>query len=84
MQEGAPSFAEREVELAAGCRLVLFSDGLTEATSPAEEEYGTERIRQHFEADSATVETLLDAVRGFASGLPVSDDQTVVVIRATA
>lgn len=35
------SFAEREVELAAGCRLVFFSDGLSEATSPAEEEYGT-------------------------------------------
>jgi len=76
------SFAEREVELAAGCRLVLFSDGLTEATSPADEEYGTERIRQHVETESATVESLLDDVHGFVAGSPASDDQTVVMIRA--
>jgi sigma-B regulation protein RsbU (phosphoserine phosphatase) len=76
-------FAEREVELPAGSRLVLFSDGLSEATSPAEEEYGTARIRQHFGSESATVESLLEDVRGFVSGLPASDDQTVVMIRAT-
>lgn len=81
MRDG--SFSEREVELRPGSRLLLYSDGLSEATSPAEEEYGTERIRRHFDADSATVETLLDDVRGFASSLPVSDDQTVVMIRST-
>jgi hypothetical protein len=47
-------------------------------------EYGTARIQKHFDAESATVETLLDDVRGFALGLPASDDQTVVIIRATA
>jgi len=75
-------FAEREVQLPAGSRLVLYSDGLSEATSPAEEEYGTARIRQHFDAESATVESLLDDVRGFVSGSPASDDLTVVMIRA--
>jgi sigma-B regulation protein RsbU (phosphoserine phosphatase) len=82
MRDGA--FAEREVLLPAGSRLVLYSDGLSEATGPAEEEYGTARIQKHFDAESATVETLLDDVRGFALGLPASDDQTVVIIRATA
>jgi len=69
--------------LPAGSRIVLYSDGLSEATSPAEEEYGTARIRQHFDAESATVESLLDDVRGFVSGSPASDDLTVVMIRAT-
>jgi sigma-B regulation protein RsbU (phosphoserine phosphatase) len=81
MQDGP--FAERALELPPGSRLVLYSDGISEATDPSEEEYGTERIRQHFEGESATVETLLEDVRGFHSGLPASDDQTVVVIRAT-
>src|SRR5262249_45386745 len=77
------SFAEREVELPEGSRLVLYSDGLTEATSPTEEEYGTDRIRQHFDRESATVESLLEDVRGFVSGAPPSDDRTVVLIRGT-
>jgi len=75
-------FAERAVELPEGSRLVLYSDGLSEARSSKEEEYGTDRIRQHFDGQSATVESLLDDVRGFASGAPQSDDQTVVLIRA--
>jgi sigma-B regulation protein RsbU (phosphoserine phosphatase) len=77
------SFAEREVELPPGSRLVLYSDGLPEATSGAEEEYGTDRIRRHLDAPGATVESLLDDVRTFVSGAPPSDDQTVVLIRAT-
>ena len=80
---GDSSFTEREVELSAGSSLVLYSDGLSEATSPAEEEYGTDRIRQHFDDESATVDSLLDEVRGFVSGRSASDDQTVVMIRAS-
>ncbi|HKF41813.1 MAG TPA: GAF domain-containing SpoIIE family protein phosphatase [Thermoanaerobaculia bacterium] len=76
-------FAEREVELPAGSRLLFYSDGLPEAMSPAEEEYGTERIRRHFDSESATVESLLEDVRGFVSGAPAADDLTAVLIRAT-
>jgi hypothetical protein len=38
---------------------------------------------QPLDAESAIAESLLEDVRGFASGLPASDDQTVVMIRAT-
>jgi sigma-B regulation protein RsbU (phosphoserine phosphatase) len=76
-------FAEREVELPAGSRLLFYSDGLPEATSPTEEEYGTERIRRHFGSESATVESLLEDVRSFVSGAPAADDLTAVLIRAT-
>lgn len=81
MREG--TYAEREVEMPAGSRLVLYSDGLSEATNPAEEEYGPARIRQHFGGTSATVASLLDDVHGFVSPAPASDDLTVVMIRAT-
>ena len=81
MREG--TYAEREVEMPAGSRIVLYSDGLSEATNPAEEEYGAARIRQHFGGTSATVASLLDDVHGFVSPAPASDDLTVVMIRTT-
>jgi sigma-B regulation protein RsbU (phosphoserine phosphatase) len=77
------TFAEREVQLPAGSRLVLYSDGLSEATNFTDEEYGTARIRRHFDSASATVDSLLDDVRCFVSGSPASDDLTVVMIHAT-
>lgn len=77
------TFAEREVQLPAGTRLVLYSDGLSEATNSADEEYGTARIRRYFHSPSATVDSLLDDVRCFVSGSPAFDDMTVVMIRAT-
>ena len=77
------TFPEREVELVQGSRLVLYTDGLSEATSTTGEEYGTARIRLHCASESATLETLLEDVRAFVIGSPASDDQTVVMIRAT-
>src|SRR5262249_37355788 len=77
------SFPERAIELVQGCRVVLYSDGLSEATSPTGEEYGTARIQLHCVTESATLETLLEDARCFVSGAPASDDQTVVMIRAT-
>jgi len=76
------SFAEREVHLSSESRLVLYSDGVSEATSPLGEEYGMARIGRHFEETTATVETLLGNVHDFVAGLPAADDQTVVILRA--
>lgn len=81
IRDGA--FAEREVQMPAGSRLVLYSDGLSEATNPSGEEYGTARMRHHLDSASATVDSLLLDVRGFLSDSPASDDLTVVMIRAT-
>ena len=76
------SYAEREVQMPAGSRLVIYSDGLSEAKSAAGEEYGTARIQRHFEEESATVESLLDEVRGFSTNAPAADDLTVAMLRA--
>ena len=37
---GASEFSEVEVKLPLGSRLVFYSDGITEAGNPADEEYG--------------------------------------------
>jgi sigma-B regulation protein RsbU (phosphoserine phosphatase) len=44
-------FSEVEVKLPIGSRLVFYSDGITEAENPADEEYGSVRLQEHFFAN---------------------------------
>jgi sigma-B regulation protein RsbU (phosphoserine phosphatase) len=76
---------EREVTLNSGDRLVLYSDGLTEAGIESEAEFGEERLVRLLQAtpnDSAqrTVERVLDGVFHFAR--QQADDITVIAVRA--
>jgi sigma-B regulation protein RsbU (phosphoserine phosphatase) len=75
-------FSEHEIDMPAGSRLFLYSDGVTEAVNPSLEEYGLDRIVEHVTNHSATVKSLLDDVDKFSSGHPKSDDVTVVMISA--
>ena len=75
-------FSEHEIAMAAGSRVFLYSDGVTEATNPSREEYGPERILKHATEQTAGVQSLLDDVRKFTAGYPESDDITVVMIAA--
>jgi phosphoserine phosphatase RsbU/P len=75
-------FSEHEIEMVAGSRVFLYSDGVTEAINSSLEEYGPERILKHVTNQIATVQTLLSDVDKFTSGYPESDDITVVMIAA--
>jgi phosphoserine phosphatase RsbU/P len=75
-------FSERAVNMTAGSRLFLFSDGLTEAVNSALEEYGTARVREQLLNPSSSVESLLEDVKQFTAGHPASDDMTVVMMAA--
>jgi phosphoserine phosphatase RsbU/P len=82
--EGTP-FAEGRAHLEAGTTLLLYTDGVTEAFNPADEEYGELRLAQHLMgANGAEVEVLLkrlfDSVHQFADGAPQSDDITCLAI----
>ena len=77
-------FSEHEIEMPAGSRVFLYSDGVTEAINSALEEYGPERILQHVTGQTASVQSLLDDVDKFIAGHPESDDITVVMIAAAA
>jgi sigma-B regulation protein RsbU (phosphoserine phosphatase) len=76
----------RELALEPGDLLCIYSDGITEAESMAEEEFGNERLidvlRRHRDAPLAEV---LDAIRSevgaFSEGHPQGDDQTLVLLR---
>ncbi len=81
------SFDEGVVTLAPGDTLLLFTDGITEATNAEDELYGDDRlmasletIRQLSRAESV-VNAIAGDVRRFAGNAPQSDDQTMLVVR---
>lgn len=75
------------VQLAAGDTLLLFTDGITEAMNPRQEEYGEERLVELLSARASAlaVDELVRAVTqsatAFAESAPASDDMTVLGVR---
>jgi sigma-B regulation protein RsbU (phosphoserine phosphatase) len=81
---GGP-FAEGEVVLAAGDRLFLYSDGITEFFDTAGEAFGEERLFRLFDrfrghSLEATCDGVLEALRHFGAGTPLQDDVTLLGI----
>jgi serine phosphatase RsbU (regulator of sigma subunit)/anti-sigma regulatory factor (Ser/Thr protein kinase) len=78
-------FASGEMDLAPGTALVLYTDGVTEAVSTAEEEFGLERLVATVRASDSGAVALLDAtlaaVEDFARAMPQNDDIAVLVAR---
>ncbi len=78
-------YPEHAVRLLAGDRLVLYTDGVTEAFNQANEAYGTERLIAEIQAhgDGAApeiVERVCRSVAAFAGTAPQSDDITLIVL----
>jgi len=81
-------YEEEVVMLEPGDLVVAFSDGVTDATSVAGEEFGDERILCCAEQNRSStperlLECLLTSVREFCAGAVQGDDVTVVVMRYT-
>ena len=81
-----PAWKAAEVLLAPGDTLVLYTDGLTEASSPDDEEFGDARFRALAASlagrpTAEVVDGLLAGVAAFEAGAPPSDDKTLVVLR---
>lgn len=84
MEEG--NYSEVAIQFEPGDTLVLYTDGITEAENPQEEEYGMQRLieicKQHRDKDleemAAEVNHNLD---DFANGVPYADDRTLVLAR---
>ena len=79
-------YQEARTTLNPGDILVLFSDGVTEAADPSDEEYGEERLAALVASmkdrrSDEIVEAIHNAVIAFTQGAPAADDITVVVAR---
>jgi serine phosphatase RsbU (regulator of sigma subunit) len=74
--------------LGPGDLLVMYTDGVTEAANPEEDEFGIDRlvalVKEAAERPVADVEAAIgEGLAAFAAGVPFHDDRTVVVLRRT-
>ncbi|HEY8549463.1 MAG TPA: SpoIIE family protein phosphatase [Vicinamibacterales bacterium] len=82
--EGLP-YQEGTVALEPGDVVVVFSDGISEASNAAGEEFGDARIievasQNRGRTPSELLEALLGSVHAFSSGVPQGDDETLLVV----
>lgn len=82
--EGA-DYEVRTISLEPGDKLVIYSDGVTEAMNPAGELFGRKRLRDAVTAHAAGTcravhDAIQDAVAAFTEGAAQSDDITVLVL----
>ena len=74
------------VDLEPGDRVVVYTDGIVEAESPAGEEFGVERLKEVVlgagdESSSGLIELVIRAVGEFTDHRAPEDDRTLVVLR---
>ncbi len=79
------SYTRAQTDLLPGDVLLLYTDGLVEATNAADEMFGIEGLVDSVRASpdgspEATIVSIVSRVRELTGGAPQSDDQTLVVI----
>ena len=79
-------FEEDSVEIKPGDTLVVFSDGITEAFDPSDNQFGEEKLVETIAANRdqparIITERIIDSVRQFAATAPQADDLTLVVMK---
>ncbi len=86
---GGHSFKEREIGLALGDTLFLYTDGITEACNPVNDEYGEGRLdevlgRSGAQPSADVVRAAVESVEAFAEGAAQFDDMTCLSLRLKA
>ncbi len=79
-------YKQEKARLAPGDLLVIYSDGITEATNTTEEEFGEERLAEVLrsrreEPAAAIVDAVTESLQQFTAGAPQADDITLVVAK---
>jgi sigma-B regulation protein RsbU (phosphoserine phosphatase) len=77
-----------EIELKPGDRLIVYTDGVTEALNSAGQLYSHDKLIAEFQAcgslsADAIVSRILESVKTFSSGVPQTDDITLLAVSLT-
>ena len=80
------TYTASKVTLGPGESIVMYTDGITEAANPEQEEFGRERIeevcRQNIAASPKDLGSAIEiAVDAFVEDVPYHDDRTLVIVR---
>jgi sigma-B regulation protein RsbU (phosphoserine phosphatase) len=80
------TYEEETLQLEDGDRLIVFTDGVTEAVNAAGDEFGEDRLLPFLESHRACdpdvmLDRLFAAVREFAASAAQNDDVTALVLR---
>jgi serine phosphatase RsbU (regulator of sigma subunit)/pSer/pThr/pTyr-binding forkhead associated (FHA) protein len=80
------AYGAGSLTLSPGDLVVLYTDGITEASDPADEEFGTERliqvVRESRQKPVKEIEVdVLASLASFVRGVPYADDRTFVLLR---
>jgi sigma-B regulation protein RsbU (phosphoserine phosphatase) len=80
------NFQRREMTPGPGDLLFVYTDGLSEAVNPQDEEYGIERLEEvarahRHEPLDVLRRAIEDSLDDFASGVPFADDRTLLLLR---
>ncbi len=79
-------YSTEHATLAVGDTIILYTDGITEATNPKWEEYGAKRLADVCVQNQGVLPVQLARaieadLERFAQGIPFADDRTMVIVR---
>jgi sigma-B regulation protein RsbU (phosphoserine phosphatase) len=83
-KQDAPPFEEKQIQVAQGDMLFLYTDGLTEGKNLAGDMYGKKKVRKKVEASLSggprnVVDELMKEFMAHNTGKPLDDDVTIAV-----
>ncbi|MFH1755503.1 MAG: GAF domain-containing SpoIIE family protein phosphatase, partial [Candidatus Latescibacterota bacterium] len=81
-------FEEETIVIASGGLLVIFSDGVSEASNPDDEQFGDDRLLELIRANrnepsSVIITKIVEAVTEHTGDAPQMDDITLIVVKRT-
>ncbi len=88
VEEARETYEEKSVKLNYGDKIILYTDGIPEATNLAREEYSNERFEEvvlknrHLSLEDFT-NFIIEDVQRFVGNAPVEDDITLVAMELT-
>ena len=77
---------DKTVQLSPGDFVLFYTDGITEAMSPNDQTFGSERLQEDLAAHSGgtaddLIQSVLSGIRAFRRNAPRSDDLTLIAMR---